>query len=138
MAPNTEKILFRGKVFTRYLDTKNIHKKDYFYGEVYDRTIGRSKKVSLHRYIWMTYNGPIPSDHVIHHKDGNKLNNDIENLECVPERDHLSKYHDGMHRYKNAVDRACVNCGKIFKAKTKRSRYCYDCSKMQWKHLKKV
>ena len=36
-----------------------------------------------HRVVWELHNGAIPSGHQIHHRDGNKLNNDIGNLELV-------------------------------------------------------
>ena len=42
----------------------------------------------LHRLIWEKANGPIPKNHVIHHRDGNKLNNSIENLECLSQAEH--------------------------------------------------
>ena len=32
--------------------------------------------------IWEKIMGPIPPGMVIHHKDENRLNNDISNLEC--------------------------------------------------------
>lgn len=43
----------------------------------------------LHRLIWEKFKGPIPKGHHIHHIDGNKLNNSIENLECMSHSDHL-------------------------------------------------
>lgn len=46
------------------------------------------KGLWLHRYIWEKYNGPIPEGYVIHHKDHNKLNNDISNLEMISDREH--------------------------------------------------
>jgi hypothetical protein len=49
-------------------------------------------KKLLHRLIWQHYKGEIPKGHVIHHKDGNKLNNSIENLECMTQAEH-SKLH---------------------------------------------
>jgi hypothetical protein len=49
--------------------------------------------VYLHRAVWEHHNGPIPPRHQIHHKDENKVNNDISNLECVDiskhRRDHM-------------------------------------------------
>ena len=45
---------------------------------------------SMHRYVWYYYNGEIPENHHIHHKDGDKANNSIDNLECVPAYEHLS------------------------------------------------
>lgn len=48
-----------------------------------------SSKNSLHRDIWIAHFGDIPEGFHIHHKDGNKFNNDIENLECIDGREHL-------------------------------------------------
>lgn len=48
------------------------------------------KNTRVHRLIWETHNGPIPSGYDIHHIDGNKLNNDLKNLQCLPHSEHLS------------------------------------------------
>jgi hypothetical protein len=46
-----------------------------------------------YRKLWESYYGPIPKDNVgrtfdIHHIDGNRKNNKIENLICVSLEDH--------------------------------------------------
>ena len=46
----------------------------------------------LHRYTWEKYNGTIPKTHHIHHKDRNKDNNDISNLDCVLIHEHNSEH----------------------------------------------
>ena len=43
---------------------------------------------TLHRAIWEKENGPIPSGHHIHHKDGDKSNNSICNLEMISASEH--------------------------------------------------
>ena len=53
----------------------------------------------LHRLIWEKHYGPIPEGYVIHHKDGNKLNNNISNLECMPNGDH-SRLHDALKDFR--------------------------------------
>jgi hypothetical protein len=42
----------------------------------------------LHRRVWEDHRGPIPPDYDIHHKDHNKLNNDITNLVMLTKADH--------------------------------------------------
>ena len=50
----------------------------------------------LHRVVWEYYNGKIPPGYQVHHKDGNPANNDISNLECIPDRTHLEKHIDSI------------------------------------------
>lgn len=45
----------------------------------------------LHREVWAAAFGPIPRGCHIHHRDGNVLNNRLDNLECVPASRHLSE-----------------------------------------------
>lgn len=69
---------FDGETFTRdertgyYLTTKNN-----------DRA-GRR----LHRVVWEYYNGTIPKGYHVHHKDFNKGNNDISNLQLMSSDEH--------------------------------------------------
>lgn len=44
----------------------------------------------MHRYVWEYYNGEIPKNYQVHHKDKDRGNNTIENLECLPRIKHLS------------------------------------------------
>lgn len=49
------------------------------------------KRQRLHRYVWETENNvTIPKGYDIHHKDGNKLNNDISNLILLARDEHQS------------------------------------------------
>lgn len=42
----------------------------------------------IHRLVWEKYNGEIPDGYQIHHIDGNKLNNDISNLQLLSAEEH--------------------------------------------------
>jgi hypothetical protein len=44
----------------------------------------------LHRHVWQAAFGPIPKGCHIHHRDADRTNNQIENLECIPSREHNS------------------------------------------------
>ena len=61
-------------------------------GYYYSPRKDRSGLDMLHRMVFIHYNGEIPKGYCIHHKDGNKGNNDISNLECVRRSEH-SHYH---------------------------------------------
>jgi hypothetical protein len=42
----------------------------------------------LHRVVWAAAHGPIADKHEVHHKNGDKSDNRLENLECLPQFDH--------------------------------------------------
>ena len=42
----------------------------------------------VHRACWEAHYGPIPPKHDVHHPNGNRLDNRIENLECLPHAEH--------------------------------------------------
>ena len=50
------------------------------------------KRYRLHRYIWEYYNGEIPKGYHIHHKDHNKDNNELENLELLTKEEHRIRH----------------------------------------------
>jgi len=47
-------------------------------------------KIRAHRWVWINNHGQIPKGYHIHHKDGDKSNNSIENLELIEGSRHLS------------------------------------------------
>lgn len=69
---------FNGKRFTK--DDKT----GYYLGT----TKVNGKRQRLHRYVWEYYNGEIPKGYDIHHKDHNKDNNELDNLELISKSQH--------------------------------------------------
>lgn len=72
----------------------NIGSNGYYY-----KTLGATDKInkgkareSMHRAVWIYHNGEIPHGHVVHHKDENRANNEINNLDLM-----LSSEHRAMH-----------------------------------------
>jgi hypothetical protein len=47
---------------------------------------GRSLQV--HRVVWEEWNGPVPKGHCVHHVNGDKYDNTLENLELLPTVEH--------------------------------------------------
>lgn len=77
----------------------------------YRRTDG--DRTWLHQDVWRFYRGEIPSGHHIHHKDKNKQNNSIENLECLLPEDHAR-----IHHFPSEVaPKQCLFCGEDIKRK---------------------
>ena len=52
----------------------------------------------IHRVIWESKHGPIPKGMVIHHKNHNKRDNRLRNLEMVPKSEHIPNFHNGEGR----------------------------------------
>lgn len=50
------------------------------------------KRKRLHVYVWEFYNGDVEKGYQIHHKDGNKMNNEIDNLMMMSKKEHIN-YH---------------------------------------------
>ncbi len=46
----------------------------------------------LHVYVWELFNGKVPEGYDVHHIDGNKKNNEIENLEILNRSDHAKEH----------------------------------------------
>ena len=87
---------------------KNYNHKTYMENGYVVRYIdGYNKKgnVKEHRYIMEQYLGrKLDPNEIVHHKDGNKLNNDINNLEVMTWGEHSK-----LHRKKELK-----NCKKLF------------------------
>lgn len=65
----------------------------------------------MHRVVWEDACGPIPSGHHIHHRDGDRGNNDKSNLECLPAADHAA--HHGRERLPRGSDKAKAHMERI-------------------------
>lgn len=76
--PN-EVVVYNGMRYRRYPESKNRSMRVYY---------SDSKYNVLHHAVWADAHGPVPAGHCIHHKDGNPLNNSIENLEAMSRSDH--------------------------------------------------
>lgn len=65
-----------------------------------------------HLVYWQHFNVVPKNDEVIHHKNGDRFDNRIENLELISKKEHSS-----LHKKLNGrlyVDIKCPNCGTIF------------------------
>ena len=96
------------------------------------------KNAYIHRLGWIKHNGEIPKGYVVRHKDENKLNWNIENLELLSRSQHIRKHKDVVHRlgikvtaikneivlHFDSIETAAATCGthpcsiqRVFKGK---------------------
>jgi hypothetical protein len=59
--------------------------------------IADSQWVLYHRYIWEQANGPIPAKHIVRFIDGNTMNVELSNLECIPMSENANR--NTIHRF---------------------------------------
>lgn len=79
-----------------------------------------SGKVYIHRYVAQNhFKVTLTSDMIVHHKDGNKINNDPSNLEIMSYAEH-GKHHHG----KDPVEHVCKHCQEIFLSNDEERRFC--------------
>jgi hypothetical protein len=76
------------------------------------------KKIDEHRYVWEQANGPIPPKMVIHHKNHNKRDNRIENLELMTYQVH-NKEHKSYENWFKDKDKWLKRHLEIAKEKSK-------------------
>jgi hypothetical protein len=74
----------------------------------YRLTNSRKVHIALHRYVWEKEKGNIPVGYEIHHIDGDKSNNNLNNLECLSKADHTRKYSPHHNQYKNNKTKGIV------------------------------
>lgn len=76
----------------------------------------RENYVYEHHAVWYLATGEIvPSGYLIHHVNGDKRDNRIENLEVVERGDHTRKHAIPAER----VEVTCVVCGRVIQRRVK-------------------
>ena len=87
-------------------------RRQYGSGSITAKGYIRKNGVMVHRIVWERENGRIPDGFQVHHKDGNKENNNIDNLELLSALEH-KRIHSEC--YKDEVGewwKPCKKCGE--------------------------
>ena len=72
-------------------------------------TLKTRKQRFEHVLVWEAVHGPVPPGFEIHHKNGDKLNNRLENLKLVTRLEH-KRYHSGCIRFGTTWLKRCRRC----------------------------
>lgn len=102
-----------------------VSKGDYMYAVVYGHPMAtKNHYVLVHRVVMENHIGRfLRKEEVVHHKDENKKNNAIENLELVASASEHVKIHSLSKTRLVAVFR-CPCCGKVFEKRPGQSVLC--------------
>ena len=85
-----------------------------------NRTNYYDSHFAIHRTVWEFFNGEIPKDCEVHHRDLNRSNNDISNLQMLTKAEHQK-----LHFEISSKIYQCKICGKEFKSKSVSKQNCY-------------
>lgn len=77
----------------------------------YIRTRRDGRTLMEHVRVWESYFGKVPEGMQIHHIDGNKQNNDINNLQLVTPLEH-KRIHEGCKLINGIWYKPCICCGE--------------------------
>lgn len=78
----------------------------------YHRIYYEGRNQLAHDVVWERVHGPIPDGHRVHHRDGDKQNNVIENLELVSHLTH-KRLHSGCELRNGVWWKPCGVCGEF-------------------------
>lgn len=74
----------------------------------YRRTSGsKGHREWLHHAVWKNAYGPIPDGYDIHHRNHNKTDNSIDNLECLSPNEHAKRHNPLLP----IAPKTCLFCG---------------------------
>lgn len=83
----------------------------------YIRIKVKGKLYLQHKYLWEQKFGLVPSGHDIHHIDGNKQNNSLDNLELLTRTEHKRK-HEGWYQLGGKWYKLCLYCSQRLEVNT--------------------
>lgn len=75
---------------------KVVNSKGWYLTLILKDGLGGHKTCRIHRLVWETFNGKIPNGYVIHHIDGDRQNNKLNNLQMISTAEH-HKIHLAEH-----------------------------------------
>lgn len=75
---------------------------------------GKCKAYTVHSLVYAAFNGKYPTKFQINHKDGNKENNSLYNLELVTRSENIKHSYKFLNHKKKSQKVLCVNTKEVF------------------------
>lgn len=95
----------------------------------YVRKLVKGRRKFEHIEVWEKENGPVPPGMIVHHKDENKRNNSIENLQLMTRLEH-NRLHSGCRVIKGEWWKPCGTCNQLLELE----KMYYRSSDGHWRH----
>lgn len=92
----------------------------YLVRKVSDTGCQRVDWVPVHKLLWIEHHGPIPKNHIISFRDGDRRNIAIENLECLSRRENMLR--NTIHNYPKELADTMRLKGIVTRAINQRTR----------------
>lgn len=90
--------------------------------------------ILLSVYLWEFVHGPVPKGYVIHHVDGNPMNDVVENLEIVSRAEHIRIHFDELRQSRPSQTheklKTCFDCGAAWMGRGRSLARCDECKKI--------
>ena len=64
------------------------------------------KNKRVHRLVMLAFVGVPPDGYIVHHKDGNKLNNELQNLQYATQSENMKEYYKSKREQKKKTNEA--------------------------------
>lgn len=117
-----------------------MKKQKEYKGKIYHQNnqgyYSKIERVQLHRLIWEDHFGEIPKGHHIHHKDNDKENNDISNLECISKSEHAKLHWKDDKENRTEKVRENIKKAHLWRGTTDGKEYSSAHHKKLWKNAK--
>jgi predicted XRE-type DNA-binding protein len=82
---------------------------------------GSSKTMKIHRLVTQAFLDTYSENLPVNHKDGNKTNNNINNLECITDSENIKHCHkNGLHSSDKPVIAVCISTKEVLKFPSQR------------------
>jgi len=89
----------------------------------------------VHRIVWESQSGIIPNGYLLHHKNGDRLDNRLENLEMMTLGEHCKLHQPSCGRLGYRSVTLCITCGNA--KPINRRRQCGKCKSAQYRLRRK-
>lgn len=89
-------------------------KKVYYDKKGYALVCINRKDVKVHLLVWESSNGKKPNGHDIHHKDEDKGNFNLSNLELLTHSDHQRVHAGWIRKNGEWAEKPCSGCNEVF------------------------